>query len=57
MDTKLQEIRDLIDGYIDGAPDASPASRLANQIAMIIDLPARKLPASAPMTPAVEHKK
>jgi hypothetical protein len=33
---KIDAIKQLIDGYLDGAPDASPASKLANQINQII---------------------
>jgi hypothetical protein len=33
---KLNAIEELIDGYLDGAPDASEASKLANRINGII---------------------
>lgn len=35
--SKLAQIREEIDGYIDGVPDAGPIARLANRISLIID--------------------
>jgi len=37
MEGRLSAIMDEIEGYIDGAPDASEASKLANRIAEIIN--------------------
>ena len=33
---KLKQISEAIDGYLDGAPDCSPASKLANEISRIL---------------------
>ena len=39
LEIKLHQIEDEIEGYIDGAPDASAASKLANRIWLIISSP------------------
>ncbi len=35
-DEKLSEIRLEVEGYVDGAPDASPSAKLANKVMQII---------------------
>ena len=39
MEVKLHAINLAVDGYVDGAPDAGPVAKLANEVSLIINPP------------------
>ena len=39
LDVKLHAINLAVDGYVDGAPDAGPVAKLANEVSLIINPP------------------
>ena len=39
ISAKLDAIYSAVDGYVDGAPDAGPVAKLANEVSLIINSP------------------